>query len=168
MAMPQCCYSAKGAKRPSHTTDTIKFDRIPFDPCNSIKRFDLCPFDQKNSTYLQPPVLPTICFSYIMRDVSANFFSLRRFGIFFCRNVRRHVFAETSGILSAHPLHMPHIMIFPFDPCNSIKRIDLRPFDLKNSTYFSHPGSSTCQMTSHTQLLMPHIDVPVCDTTDNS
>ena len=55
MAMPQCCYLAKGAKRPSHTTNTIKFDRIPFDPCNSIKRFDLCPFDQKNSTYLQPP-----------------------------------------------------------------------------------------------------------------
>ena len=55
MAMPQCCYLAKGAKRPSHTTKTIKFDRIPFDPCNSIKRFDLCPFDQKNSTYLQPP-----------------------------------------------------------------------------------------------------------------
>ena len=57
MAMPQCCYLAKGAKRPSHTTNTIKFDRIPFDPSNSIKRFDLCPFDQKNSTYLQPPVL---------------------------------------------------------------------------------------------------------------
>ena len=55
MAMPQCCYLAKGAKRPSHTTNTIKFDRIPFDPCNSIKRFDLCPFDQKNSTYLQLP-----------------------------------------------------------------------------------------------------------------
>ena len=55
MAMPQCCYLAKGAKRPSHTTNTIKFDRIPFDPCNSIKRFDLCPFDQINSTYLQPP-----------------------------------------------------------------------------------------------------------------
>ena len=55
MAMPQCCYLAKGAKRPSHTTNTIKFDRIPFDPCNSIKRFDLCPFDQKNSTCLQPP-----------------------------------------------------------------------------------------------------------------
>ena len=55
MAMPQCCYLAKGAKRPSHTTNTIKFDRIPFDLCNSIKRFDLCPFDQKNSTYLQPP-----------------------------------------------------------------------------------------------------------------
>ena len=53
--MPQCCYLAKGAKRPSHTTNTIKFDRIPFDPCNSIKRFDLSPFDQKNSTYLQPP-----------------------------------------------------------------------------------------------------------------
>ena len=55
MAMPQCCYLAKGAKRPSHTTNTIKFDGIPFDPCNSIKRFDLCPFDQKNSTCLQPP-----------------------------------------------------------------------------------------------------------------
>ena len=55
MAMPQCCYLAKEAKRPSHTTNTIKFDRFPFDPCNSIKRFDLCPFDQKNSTYLQPP-----------------------------------------------------------------------------------------------------------------
>ena len=38
MAMPQCCYLAKGAKRPSHTTNTIKFDRIPFDPCNSIKK----------------------------------------------------------------------------------------------------------------------------------
>ena len=24
MAMPQCCYLAKGAKRPSHTTNTIK------------------------------------------------------------------------------------------------------------------------------------------------
>ena len=56
MALPQCCYLAKGAMRPSHTTNTIKFDRIPFDPCNSNKRFDLCPFDQKNSTYLQPPV----------------------------------------------------------------------------------------------------------------
>ena len=55
MAMPQCCYLAKGAKRPSHTTNTIKFDRNPFDPCNSIKRFDLSPSDQKNSTYLQPP-----------------------------------------------------------------------------------------------------------------
>ena len=39
----------KGAKLPSHTTNTIKFDRIPFDPCNSIKRFNLCPFDQKKS-----------------------------------------------------------------------------------------------------------------------
>ena len=56
MVMPQCCYLAKGAKRPSQTSNTIKFDRIPFDPCNSIKRFDLCPFDQKNSTYLQPPI----------------------------------------------------------------------------------------------------------------
>ena len=55
MAMPQCCYLAKGAKRPSHTTNTIKFDLIPFDLYNSIKRFDLCPFDQNNSTYLQPP-----------------------------------------------------------------------------------------------------------------
>ena len=41
MAMPQCCYLANGAKRPGHTTNTIKLDRIPFDPCNSIKRFDL-------------------------------------------------------------------------------------------------------------------------------
>ena len=56
LAMPQCCYLGKGAKRPSHTTNTIKFDCITFDPCNSIKRFDLCPFDQKNSTYLQPPL----------------------------------------------------------------------------------------------------------------
>ena len=56
MAMPQCCYLAKGAKRPSHTTNTINFDCIPFDPCNSIKRFDLRPFDRKNSTYLQPPL----------------------------------------------------------------------------------------------------------------
>ena len=55
MAMPQCCYLAKRAKRPSHTANTTKFDRIPFDLCNLIKRFDLCPFDQKNSTYLQPP-----------------------------------------------------------------------------------------------------------------
>ena len=54
MAMPQCCYLAKGAKRPSLTTNTIKFDRIQFNPCNSIKRFDLCPCYQKNSTYLQP------------------------------------------------------------------------------------------------------------------
>ena len=54
MAMPQCCYLATGAKRPSHTTNTMKIDRILFDPCNSIKRFDLCPFEQKNSTYLQP------------------------------------------------------------------------------------------------------------------
>ena len=60
MAMPQCCYLAKGAKRPSHTTNTIKFDRIPFDPSNSIERFDLCPFDQKNSTYLQPPWNPLL------------------------------------------------------------------------------------------------------------
>ena len=60
MAMPQCCYLAKRAKRPSHSTNTIKFDRIPFDPCNSIKRFDLCPFDQKISTYLQPPLNDSI------------------------------------------------------------------------------------------------------------
>ena len=55
LAMPQCCYLAKGAKRPSHTTNAIKFVRNPFDLCNSIKRFDLCPFDQKKSTYLQSP-----------------------------------------------------------------------------------------------------------------
>ena len=33
---------------------------------------------------------------HIIQNVSANVFSLRRFGIFFCRNVHRHVFAETS------------------------------------------------------------------------
>ena len=55
MTMPQCCYLAKGVKQPSHTTNTIKFDRIPFDPCNSIKRFNLCPSDLKNLTCLQPP-----------------------------------------------------------------------------------------------------------------
>ena len=71
MAMPQCCYLAKGAKRPSHTTNTIKFDRIPFDSCNSIKRFDLSPFDQKISTYLQPPA-KNICrnVSYEMWGIS--------------------------------------------------------------------------------------------------
>ena len=36
---------------------SIKFDRIPFDPRNSTKRFDLCPSDNKNSTSLQPPKL---------------------------------------------------------------------------------------------------------------
>ena len=122
MAMPQCCYLAKGAKRPSHATNTIKFDRIPFDPCNSSKRFNLCPFDQKNSTYLQPPeaaYVPVLlgeaeqqqrpseigdreaivvgaglcdveceraytgCAPHFIRNVSANVFSRRRFGIFF-------------------------------------------------------------------------------------
>ena len=41
----------------------------------------------------------TVYAPQIIRNVSANVFSLRCFGIFFCRNVRRHVFAETSGIL---------------------------------------------------------------------
>ena len=54
------------AKRPSHTTNTIKFDRIPFDPCNSIKKFDLCPFDQKNSAYLQPS--PSLKFTLESED----------------------------------------------------------------------------------------------------
>ena len=54
--------------RPSHTTNTIKFDRIPFDPGNSIKRFDLCPFEQKNSTYLQL-IYPSIPF---LRPTSAH------------------------------------------------------------------------------------------------
>ena len=63
MAMPQGCYLAKGAKRPSHTSNTMKLDRILFDSCNSIKRFHLCPFDQKNSTYLQPPINQVPCIS---------------------------------------------------------------------------------------------------------
>ena len=74
MAMPQCCYLAKGAKRPSHKTNTIKFDRIPFDPCSSIKRFDLCPFDQKNSTYLQPPKTDNGLISRI-DDIRSNVFN---------------------------------------------------------------------------------------------
>ena len=73
MAMPQCCYLTKGAKRPSHTTKKIKFDRIPFDPCNSIKRFDLYPFDQKNSTYLQPP--NTIWFNFFVESFGLKFLS---------------------------------------------------------------------------------------------
>ena len=36
--------------------------------------------------------------AYIMRDVSANFLAWDVSAYFFCRNVRRHVFAETSGI----------------------------------------------------------------------
>ena len=70
MAVPQCCYLAKGAKRPSHTTNTITFDRIPFDPCNSIRRFDLCPFDQKNSTYLQPPLITDLDADCLPRPLS--------------------------------------------------------------------------------------------------
>ena len=75
--LPQCCYLAKGAKRSSHTTNTIKLDRIPFDPCNSIKRFDLCPFDQKNSTWLQPPnklerLSSNLNFEWTMFEFSKN------------------------------------------------------------------------------------------------
>ena len=41
-----------------------QFTQHPHHPCNSIKRFDLCPFEQKNSTYLQPPhrICPTLYF----------------------------------------------------------------------------------------------------------
>ena len=82
MAMPQCCYLAKGAKRPSHTTNTMKFDRIPFDPCNSIKRFDLSPFDQKNSTYLQPPCLHIPSALIAKKILSIFVVWLRRFASF--------------------------------------------------------------------------------------
>ena len=74
------CYLAKGAKRPSHTTNTIKFDRIPFDPCNSIKKFDLCRFDQKNSTYLQPPLpKPPVekCIRCLLIRDTSQFYTLR-------------------------------------------------------------------------------------------
>ena len=74
-------------------------------------------FDNVNwLTLLQ--VFPTICFSYIMRDVSPKYFSLRRFGIFFCRNVRRHVFAETFfaetsfAETSEIPPDLLHISVF--------------------------------------------------------
>ena len=43
---------------------------------------------------------------HIIRNVSAKYFSLRLFGIFFCRNFRRHDFAETSGIRPDTP-HKP-------------------------------------------------------------
>ena len=91
MAMPQCCYLAKGAKRPSHTTNTIKFDRIPFDPCNSIKRFDLSPFDQKNSTYLQPPnqIVQFVCF-------------LNRFGVRMLANVQQRLKSKSIGLLKEY------------------------------------------------------------------
>ena len=46
---------------------------------------------------------------HIIRNVSANIFSLRRSGIFFCRNVRRHVFAETSGIRFSLLLPFPYL-----------------------------------------------------------
>ena len=86
MPMPQCCYLAKGAKRPSHTTNRIKFARNQFDPCNSIKRFDLCPFDQKSSTYLQP-----LEFQW-EQDVSAQDVSATRWR----KTFRQQNVAETS------------------------------------------------------------------------
>ena len=75
MAKLQCCYLAKGAKQPSQTTNTIKFDRIPFDPCNSIKRFDLCLFDQKNLTYLQR--LPVTWLNAIWLNICVESFGLK-------------------------------------------------------------------------------------------
>ena len=50
---------------------TIKFDHIPFDPCNSTKRFHLCPSDQKNSTYLQPPI--DVIDTKVITNVSVHF-----------------------------------------------------------------------------------------------
>ena len=73
---PRCL--AKGAKRPSHTTNTIKFDRIPIDPCISIKSFDLCPFDQKNSTHLQQ--LPVTWLDTIWLNFFVELFGLKSLG----------------------------------------------------------------------------------------
>ena len=96
--MPQCCYLAKGAKRPSHTTNTIKFDRNPIDPCNSIKSFDLCPFDQKNSSYLQPPLVKlTINALLTLRNI-------RNVPNFMCR-------------VSQSPATFDHSCTLPFEFC---------------------------------------------------
>ena len=93
MAMPQCCYLAKGAKRPSHTTNTLKFDRIPFDPCNSIKRFDLCPFDQKNSTYLQPPGSSSSIKCHVYHHVGG-----RRLPVTWLNTIWLNFFVESFGL----------------------------------------------------------------------
>ena len=116
MGMPQCCYLAKGAKRPSHTTNTIKFDRIPFDPCNSIKRFDHCPFDQKNSTYLQPPNLnqslsplyDLICFMQpsIVYDFVAELYSLYLLRYPFSIRQKRKRRLNFPIYYSSHTIHL--------------------------------------------------------------
>ena len=59
MAMPQCCYLAKGAKRPSHTTNTIKFDRIPFDQKVRPQSFRPEKFDLFTATVAETSLSPT-------------------------------------------------------------------------------------------------------------
>ena len=63
----------EGAKQPSHTTNTIKFDCIPFDPCNSIKRFDLCSFDLFTATQW----LPVTCLNTIWLNFFVESFGLK-------------------------------------------------------------------------------------------
>ena len=128
--MPQCCYLAKGAKRPRHTTIRIKFDRIPFDPCNSIKRFELCPSDQKNSTYLQPPM-----FTYPLRLNCRS--EAKRSDVHIA--MPQSCYLDKGAKRPSHTTNTNKFDCIPFDPCNSIKRFDLCPFDQKKSTYLQPP-----------------------------
>ena len=94
--MPQSCYLAKGAKRPSHTTNTIKFDRVSFDPCNSIKRFDLC--------FLTRQIWPIYSHPYYNMSYQgvavnrSNFFGRKDWGRTFWSNYRDRT--ECCRILS--------------------------------------------------------------------
>ena len=62
----------------------------------------------------------------IIRNVSANVFSLRRFGIIFCRNVRRHVFAETS-FAETSGIRFELVPVFG--------KFELSPFEIKIQTF---------------------------------
>ena len=122
--MPQCCYLAKGAKRPSHTTNTMKFDRIPFDPCNSIKRFDHCPFDQKNSTYLQPPE------GYHM-VTGAN------------RQLHRQSSQKLNDTVGSHADHnLSNVTAKPLDPGNQIALAKEKLANKNSSQSLFHPKNT--------------------------
>ena len=109
-------------------TNCIKpIDIKPSDhlPCNSSKRFDLCPFDQKNSTYLQPPI----------RDFSAWKI---------CRNVSKF-FAEPSlprrpvpdemGKYQRHVLYLVQNRKQWFELVPVFGKLELSPFENKIRPY---------------------------------
>ena len=54
-------------------------------PCNSIKRFDLSPFDQKNLTYLQPPKSNLVHSTLKFELMGSNLLPCPRSKHFFCR-----------------------------------------------------------------------------------